>query len=92
MLMKNGEHYDPTDDQIIEWQSAYPSLDVEQELRQMTCWLAANPSRRKTQRGMGRFIVSWLSRSARQHQRRARPGSTRSTTLHEDLTDMSWAK
>ena len=41
----------------------YPRVDVIQELRNMSAWCEANPSRRKTVRGVNRFIVSWLNRS-----------------------------
>lgn len=34
-----------------------------QELRKMRGWLDANPTKRKTSRGIRRFVNSWLSRS-----------------------------
>lgn len=52
-----------TRSQIAEWQAAYPGIDVETECRRALAWLAANPSRRKTARGMPRFLLGWLSRS-----------------------------
>jgi hypothetical protein len=47
--------------QIDEWQSAYPAVDVMQQLREMRSWALANPAKRKTQRGVHAFIVRWLS-------------------------------
>lgn len=47
---------------INEWAALYPSVDVIQELRKMRGWLMANPDRRKTKRGISRFINNWLSR------------------------------
>lgn len=44
------------------WTEAYPAVDVRQELRKMIAWLEANPQRRKTRRGIDRFICTWLSR------------------------------
>ncbi|WP_297391151.1 hypothetical protein [Acidiferrobacter sp.] len=41
---------------------AYPALDVDQCLRAARLWLEANPSRRKTARGMKRFLAGWLER------------------------------
>jgi hypothetical protein len=44
------------------WQKLYPACDVKQELRKMAGWLDANPANRKTERGIKRFVVNWLSR------------------------------
>ncbi|WP_230640250.1 hypothetical protein [Shinella sumterensis] len=47
---------------VAEWQSAFPAVDVPQQLRAMRQWLIANERNRKTARGMRKFVVSWLSR------------------------------
>lgn len=38
-------------------------MDVEQELRRMIAWLDSNPIKRKTRRGIERFINNWLART-----------------------------
>src|SRR5690606_28512598 len=38
------------------------AVDVPQQLRAIRQWLIANPQKRKTSRGMKRFVVSWLTR------------------------------
>lgn len=43
------------------WQSLFPAVDIMQELRKMSAWCEANPSKRKTRRGIERFITNWLS-------------------------------
>lgn len=48
--------------QIDEWCNLYPAVDVMQELRKMKGWLDANPTKRKTNRGVLRFVNSWLAR------------------------------
>lgn len=53
-----------------EWAKLYPAVDVEQQLREMRGWLLANPSRRKTKKGISRFIVNWLAKE----QDRGKPG------------------
>lgn len=63
-----GEHA-VTDADLAEYASLFPALDVLQELRSMRAWLLANPSNRKTARGIKRFIANWLTRS----QNRATP-------------------
>ena len=47
---------------IDQWQSLYPAINVLQQLRAMSGWLDANPTRRKTRKGIRRFINSWLAR------------------------------
>lgn len=48
--------------EINEWSEAYPNVEVYQELKRMLLWLNANPNKRKTQKGIDRFINNWLSR------------------------------
>lgn len=47
---------------VVEWATAYPGVDVRQQLAAMRSWLIANPTRRKTKRGMRKFVVAWLDR------------------------------
>ena len=42
----------------------YGEKTVEQELLKAHAWLEADPARRKTPRGMGRFLNGWLSRAS----------------------------
>lgn len=59
--LKSNEEYAVSEVDTQEWGRLYPAVDVGQELRKMRGWLEANPARRKTQRGIRRFINSWLS-------------------------------
>lgn len=52
-----------TEDQLATWTEAYPGVDVPQQLRSMEQWLITNPARRKTSRGVGRFVTSWLAKT-----------------------------
>lgn len=61
-LNDNTEYGVPEND-INEWKSLYPSVDVEQELRNMRGWLLANKTKKKTRSGINRFINTWLSKS-----------------------------
>lgn len=47
---------------IAEWQTTYPGVDVMQQLREMKVWCTANPTNRKTKRGIAAFVVRWLGR------------------------------
>ncbi len=45
------------------WVSAYPAVDINQELNKIRAWLLSNPTKIKTKRGMPKFINNWLSRT-----------------------------
>lgn len=59
---KNGVLYPVTDEFVAQMKELYPAVDVEQELRKMKGWAHTTPSKRKTYRGMPKFINNWLSR------------------------------
>ena len=63
MILNTGERWEPEDIDVIAWSKAYPAVDVFQELRAMESWLDANPTKRKTPKGIKRFVNSWLARS-----------------------------
>ena len=47
---------------VDDWIFSFPAVDVPQALINMRQWAIANPTKRKTKRGVERFIVSWLTR------------------------------
>ena len=54
--------YDIHVNDVDGWKELYPSVDILQELRKMKGWLDSNVTRRKTRRGIRRFINSWLAK------------------------------
>jgi hypothetical protein len=93
LQLKDGSTYPVTAVEIEKLSEAYPGQDVETQLRRMMLWLDANPSRRKTRRGIKRFMVNWLSRQGRSSMPAASGRqSTRDTTIEQDLADTSWAQ
>lgn len=60
--LNDKSFYDVPLDKIALWKETYLGVNVEQELKRMIAWLDSNPTRRKTRKGIGRFINSWLSR------------------------------
>lgn len=83
---KATEYY-LTADKFNEYLESYPGMNLEPHFRQMRQWCIDNPSKRKTESGMPRFINTWLSKE----YKKLKPYSTRGRTLEEDLTDRSWA-
>ena len=61
--LNTGDTWIPEKADMQIWVQLYPIVDVEQELNAMAGWLHANPTRRKTMRGIKRFINSWLSKA-----------------------------
>lgn len=60
--LNDGSEYPITESDIKNWQNLYPAVDIMQELRKMRGWCDANPAKRKTKRGILKFIHSWLSK------------------------------
>ena len=72
---------------ISEWKEAFPSVDVECQLKRMVAWCNANPKRRKTKRGIQRFIVNWLS-DDQDKGRRYYSGNKEKTIISKKQSDM----
>jgi len=63
LVGKKDETHPVTKNDIAEYEQLYPAVDVRQELRNMKGWCDANPTRRKTKRGVRSFINTWLSKA-----------------------------
>lgn len=59
--LNDGSFYNVPQENITVYKRLYPAVDVEQALRNMIGWCMGNPTRRKTRRGIKRFITGWLS-------------------------------
>ncbi|CAB3784502.1 hypothetical protein [Pararobbsia alpina] len=60
--LNDGSEHGISASQVEEWSSTYPNVDVTQQLRQMRQWSIANPTKRKTRRGVMAFANSWLAK------------------------------
>lgn len=85
MPLNSGEHA-VTESFAAQMQALYPAVDVAQELRTMTGWLIANPTKRKTRTGINRFINSWLSKCQDRGGSNGLQGFTPRRNDHTDLT------
>ena len=56
-----GKTYSPDAKQVAEWQAAYPTLDIKDEIKRAVVWLAERPLR--TARGVRQGLVFWFNRS-----------------------------
>jgi hypothetical protein len=64
--MKDGKEYIVAFEDGIRYECMFPNINVAQEFCSMAIWLEGNPARRKTQRGIKRFIANWLIKSTRE--------------------------
>lgn len=54
----------PLDEAQVEtWGGLFPGLDVPGECRKALAWILATPGRRKTSKGMAKFLVGWFTRT-----------------------------
>lgn len=83
LVLDTGEYYSVTKEQIQGWQQSVPLVDVKSELRKMQLWLEGNPKKRKTIKGITRFITGWLVREQNSKEQNSKP-----TTGVEDVP--SW--
>lgn len=61
--LSDGSLWRPTVSKVHEWQATFPIMDLDTQLRLAGQWLKDNPAKRKTQRGMHRFLFAWLERA-----------------------------
>lgn len=73
LVLDTGEYYTVTNEQIQGWQQSVPLVDVKSELRKMQLWLEGNPRKRKTARGITRFITGWLVREQNSKEQNSKP-------------------
>lgn len=60
--LNDGTDYPIAGALVREWRELYPAVDVMQTLRNLRGWCLANPRRRKTRRGVLRFINAALAK------------------------------
>lgn len=61
--LADKSEYHLTRADLTELSNLYPGVDPEKELLKAKGWLIANPTRRKTPRGIARFLHGWLGRA-----------------------------
>ena len=73
--LNDGSSFPIGQNSMDHWASLYPGVDVLQALRHMQGWCEANPERRKTSRGISRFITNWLAKEQDRSVKRVRNSS-----------------
>jgi hypothetical protein len=60
--LNDGSEYGVSKQMLDELAALYPAVDVLQQLRNIKGWLVGNPTRRKTRRGIVKFITAWMAK------------------------------
>lgn len=68
LILKNNTEWLPTVKEYEEYKTLYPNVDIETQFRKMRGWLNGNPVKRKTRKGIARFVNNWLSKEQDKQQ------------------------
>ena len=63
MPLKDGSDYVVTENDVERFEQLYPDLDIHAEMRKIYAWLINNTQKRKTKRGMPKFLNGWINRA-----------------------------
>lgn len=81
--LNDGSEWRPSEKDFAEYERLYPAVDVRQEISKMRGWSASNPTKRKTAKGIKRFVTNWLSRAQDSYGNK----KSRATDAHEAFMD-----
>lgn len=70
LILNDGSEWRPTEALFAEYVRLYPNVDVKQQFNEMRAWCISNRPKRKTRRGITRFVNSWLAREQDKGYRR----------------------
>ncbi|MBQ8912952.1 MAG: hypothetical protein IJ054_02780 [Lachnospiraceae bacterium] len=71
--LNDGTDWRPSETLFAEYVRLYPSVDVKQEFNKMRAWCLSNEIKKKSRRGVKKFINNWLSRQQDKGQYNYRP-------------------
>jgi uncharacterized protein YdaU (DUF1376 family) len=76
---KGAQEWHLRSDQVEQWMESFPAVRVLDECKKAHAWVIANPTKRKTARGMPAFLVRWLSTAQDRGGSSSQPDRTLST-------------
>lgn len=62
ITLKDNSKWRPTQEDYDDWTQMYPDVDVKREFDNMRRYCLDKPQKRKTPRGIKRFVTNWLER------------------------------
>lgn len=79
MLAKTGETWGVPVSYDVSLAASFPAMDRQVQYAKAATWLVANPTKRKTRRGMEAFLFGWFSRAQNSGQASPRGWTERQT-------------
>jgi hypothetical protein len=61
LSLNDNSEFEVTENYLKKLKPLFPAVNIEQEFRKMCAWSINNPKKRKTRKGITRFINNWLS-------------------------------
>lgn len=90
---EDGSEFTYDDIFIAAARKAYPLTSIEKEVTKARAWLEGNPTKKKTRRGMKKFLNGWLARSQGDAEKnKATTGPVETTGRELTAEDMRPAK
>ena len=90
---EDGSEFNYDDIFIAAARKAYPLTSIEKEVTKARAWLEGNPTKKKTRRGMKKFLNGWLARSQGDAEKnKAATGPVETTGRELTAEDMRPAK
>jgi len=74
LILNDGTEWIPDQSDVSGWEKVYPAVDISTEFGRMREWCMSNPKRRKTARGIRRFVTNWLDGEQNRPRRKQKPG------------------
>lgn len=75
--LNDGSEFSVTESLVSEFETLYPAVNVRQALRNQRGWLLSDQRRRKTARGIRKFITGWLAKDQDRGGNRGRDSPAR---------------
>ena len=93
---EDGSEFVYPDKYLAEARKAYPLVDIPSQVSKARAWLEANAGRKKTRRGMTKFLNGWLARAQGDAEKRtakdAPPQTTGSDITAEQMLPAKWLR
>ena len=84
VILNDGTEWRPDQALFAEYVRLYPNVDVKQQFNEMRGWCLSNPAKRKTPRGIKRFVNGWLSREQDRGGSRRKYAAGSPGTVHQE--------
>ena len=68
LMLNDKSYYEVRKNEVDELRDIYQNADIDYEFKKMIRWIKDNPTKRKTKRGIGKFISNWLDNAQNKYR------------------------